>query len=140
MALHSKWSSGHLIFYDGTNDIFEIKNGTDGVEFHQAVTYPDPTTSTSSGTITLTSTSNRIQFLSSTAARTVILPASSGVPGAEFKIFNVSSSGYDYTIVQTGSTGTTLAVVGQGEGGIFVSDGSSGSDGWGTIVAGASTA
>lgn len=32
MALHSKWSSGDLIFYDGTQDIFTIKNGADGLE------------------------------------------------------------------------------------------------------------
>ena len=31
MALHTKWSSGHLIFHDGTNDILEIKNGTTAV-------------------------------------------------------------------------------------------------------------
>jgi len=31
MALHSRWSSGDLIFYDGTQDIFRIKNGTGGI-------------------------------------------------------------------------------------------------------------
>ena len=33
MALHSKWSSGDLIFYDGLQNILIIKDGTDGVEF-----------------------------------------------------------------------------------------------------------
>jgi len=33
MALHSKWSSGDLIFYDGLQNILTIKSGTDGVEF-----------------------------------------------------------------------------------------------------------
>lgn len=32
-SLHSKWSSGDLIFYDGTQDIFTIKDGTDGILF-----------------------------------------------------------------------------------------------------------
>lgn len=31
MALHSRWSSGDLIFYDGTQDIFRVKNGTGGI-------------------------------------------------------------------------------------------------------------
>ncbi|MBA7583347.1 hypothetical protein ES708_25289 [subsurface metagenome] len=31
MALHTKWSSGDLIFYDGTQDIFTIKNSTGGI-------------------------------------------------------------------------------------------------------------
>jgi len=31
MALHTKWSSGDLIFYDGTQDIFTIKNSTGGL-------------------------------------------------------------------------------------------------------------
>lgn len=30
-SLHSKWSSGDLIFYDGTTDIFAIKDSTDGL-------------------------------------------------------------------------------------------------------------
>jgi len=33
MALHSKWSSGDLIFYDGLQNILTIKSGTDGLEF-----------------------------------------------------------------------------------------------------------
>lgn len=31
MAVHSKWSDGHLIFYDGTQTILTIKNSSDGV-------------------------------------------------------------------------------------------------------------
>jgi len=30
-SLHSRWSSGDLIFYDGTQDIFRIKNSTGGL-------------------------------------------------------------------------------------------------------------
>lgn len=41
MALHTKWSSGDLIFYDGTQDIMTIKNGTDGVEFDVNITMGD---------------------------------------------------------------------------------------------------
>lgn len=33
MALHGKWSSGNLVFYDGTQDIFTIKKGTGGLVF-----------------------------------------------------------------------------------------------------------
>jgi len=32
MALHSKWSSGDLIFYDGTQNILTIKNKSQGLE------------------------------------------------------------------------------------------------------------
>jgi len=31
MAVHSKWSDGDLIFYDGTQEIFRIKDDTGGV-------------------------------------------------------------------------------------------------------------
>jgi len=31
MALHTKWSSGDQIWYDGTQDIFTIKNSTGGI-------------------------------------------------------------------------------------------------------------
>lgn len=31
MALHTKWSSGDQIWYDGTQDILTIKNSTDGI-------------------------------------------------------------------------------------------------------------
>ena len=32
--LHSKWSAGDLIFYDGTTNIWAIRNGTDGVKVY----------------------------------------------------------------------------------------------------------
>jgi len=31
MALHTRWSSGDLIFYDGTQEILRVKNGTGGL-------------------------------------------------------------------------------------------------------------
>lgn len=31
-SLHSKWSAGDLVFYDGATDIFVIRDGTDGVK------------------------------------------------------------------------------------------------------------
>jgi len=31
--IHSRWSGGDLIFYDGTQDIMTIKDDTDGIEF-----------------------------------------------------------------------------------------------------------
>ncbi len=33
MALHSKWTSGDLTFYDGTQDVFKIKDNDEGVIF-----------------------------------------------------------------------------------------------------------
>jgi hypothetical protein len=136
MALHSKWSSGHLIFYDGTDDIFEIKNGTDGVEFHQAVTYPDPedqTTTGGAGTITLTATSNRIQFVDTSGdAITMELPGSTSNPGLEFKIFKSTSSGV-LTVVDAVTTGT-IVTIGASEGAICVCNGTV----WRGIVGGVS--
>lgn len=123
MALHTKWSSGHLIFHDGTNDILEIKNGTDGVEFHQAVTNPDPATSTgSTGTVTLTSTSNRIQFLAATNDINLVLPtAAAANAGIEFKLFTSTATGA--VTVKNGATGATVVTMAASEGAIVVSDG-----------------
>jgi len=155
MALHTKWSSGDLIFFDGTQEILRIKNGTDGlvvgesdegvdlkfygdttgayfhfdesadlVDFHNIkVTNQDPQAQTSTGAnITLTSASNRIQFLTSTGAFNIIVPTSSGagVAGIEFKLFNTTTGG-DCTVCE-GTTGTVIATIGVGEGGIVISD------------------
>ena len=123
MALHTKWSSGHLIFHDGTNDILEIKNGTDGVEFHQAVTYPDPNTATGNMTTTgsLAATDNRIQFLNSTTARNLYLAQASGCAGIEFKIFTGDGTGA-ITIKEAVSS-STVVTLGANEGAIVISDG-----------------
>jgi hypothetical protein len=56
MALHAKWSSGHLIFHDGSNDIMEIKNSTDGVDFPQGIT--------TTGGMTLSGTVGAVTFSS----------------------------------------------------------------------------
>ena len=36
-SLHSKWSGGDLIFYDGATDIFTIKDSTDGLVVHDDI-------------------------------------------------------------------------------------------------------
>jgi len=137
MALHSKWSSGHLIFYDGTNNIMEIKNSTDGVDFPQGITstggvnitYPDPDTVAATGNITLTSTSNKIQFIKvstgSTGGVVLILPAAAaGNAGIEFKVFNNTTGGdYPVTAKLAVATGATVVTIQQQEGAILVSDG-----------------
>lgn len=149
MALHSKWSSGDLIFYDGTQDIFRIKDDTDGIvvgtsgagvpfQFHGEVTYPDPATTVttgSTGALTLTTTSNRIQFVSSSGAGQnviVTLPAIVDCAGIEFKIIN-NSTGGDVTLNDTGDN--AIAVVSNDEMGILVCDGAT----WAAMVGGPST-
>jgi len=167
MALHTKWSSGDLIFYDGTQDIFTIKNSTGGlvvgesgdgvdfkfysgttgayfhfdesadlVDFHNInVTNQDPQAQTSSTgeNITLSSTSNRIQFLTSTAANFYVeVPEASGagVAGIEFKILN--STGGTCTVYEGSTDGDLITTIPAGEGGIVISDNAE----WRAIVAG----
>jgi len=133
MAIHSKWSSGHLIFYDGTTQIMEIKNGSDGVDFPQGisstggftgnVTYPTPATTTgATGNITLTSTSNRVQFVGTTSSGiNLYLPGSTSNAGKEFKIFVSSSTGA--VLVKDAVTSGTIVTLGANEGAICVSNG-----------------
>lgn len=209
MALHTKWSSGDLIFYDGTQDIFRIKNSTGGmivgesdegvdfkffgdttgayalwdesadamkfvgadvilgdtdyVKFGNApditmawdesqfvilpaaansdmhfgstgkpldvvnygnITYRDPQAQDTTGldTVTLTSTSNRIQFLDSTGNFIVVVPTSSGagIAGMEFKIFNKSTG--TISVKEGTSGGSAVASITKGEGAILISD------------------
>ena len=133
--IHSKWSGGDLIFYDSTQEIFRIKDDTGGIvvgttgaeipiKLYGDITYPIPTTATSSSgsNITLTSASNRSQFLASTGAFNLIVPTSSGtgVGGIEFKIFN--STAGDCSVYETSSGGALVATIGAGEGGIVASN------------------
>lgn len=200
MALHTKWSSGDLIFYDGTQDIFTIKNstgglvvgesglgidftfygattgktivwdesedelditatvemqttnkiqfGTTGSYIHAStgsqldivttgtlylngeVTYPDPYTSGSSG-VTLTATSNRIQFLDpgttgggTTGGNMIHLPAEAGSAGIIFYLVNTSTaSGEDFLVVDD-STGA-ICVLANKEAAFVICDGTS---------------
>ncbi len=214
MALHSRWSSGDLVFYDGTQDIFTIKNksqgleigkdtsgvplkfygdaasafmnwnstgdrldfdladikmgDTDNVYFGDAndmgvawdatrfvftaavansdiffgstglpidivnygnITYRDPSTpSASTGTLTLTTASERIQFLDpgsthSGIYKTVVLPDTTGSAGVEFRFFNVGT-GSTAGGLDVQSTGTdTVLLIEEGCGGIAVCDG-----------------
>ena len=147
MAIHSKWSSGCLVFYDGSTSILTIKNSSSGIVFHQAVTssggmtgdvtgdlagnitYPDPATVAATGNITLTSTSNRIQFIKVSTGATggviLILPATAaGNTGIEFKVFNNTTGGdYPVTAKLAVATGATVATLQQQEGASLVSDG-----------------
>ncbi|MBA7575945.1 hypothetical protein ES708_17781 [subsurface metagenome] len=159
MALHTKWSSGDLIFYDGTQDIFRIKNSTGGIvvgtsgagvpyQFYGNITYPNPATVVSTGStglVVLTADSNRIQFLKhSTGAPIVVsLPSATGNAGLEFKIFNKSTGSTGYITIESIAAGATGHVAyipsstGTTGGGaaIVVSDGTS----WGAMVGFAST-
>ena len=206
MAIHSRWSGGDLIFYDGTQDILTIKDDTDGIEFgvdeagadlkfygdtasaymlwdadtdslvfdladismgdtdyikfgdapditmawnaaqfvilpaadsdmylgstgfpldvvnYGNITYRAPQSQTSTGAnITLTATSIRTQFLTSTGAFNLIVPTSSGagVAGIEFNVFN--STGGACSVCE-GTTGTVIVAVGAGESAIVASN------------------
>lgn len=159
MALHTKWSSGDQIWYDGTQEIFRIKNGTGGlvvgqsdegvdfkfygdttgayfhfdesadlVDFHNINTkYRAPASPTSTGAnITLTSTSNRIQFIANATSGNspVLLPAStSSNAGDQYTIFQTSTAGGE-VIVYNGTTGgATVATIAATEGAIMISNG-----------------
>ena len=108
MALHSKWSSGHLIFHDGTREPLMIKKGSDG---GIVANHPDPNTATSTANVTLTATSNRVQFLNVTATGGISLvlptPATANA-GVEFKVFNTSTNDYAITAKSGSATGATV--------------------------------
>jgi len=134
MALSAKWLDGDLIFYDGIQEVYRIKNSTEGIvvgttgagvpsQFHGEMTYPDPNTATTTGTVALTTTSNRIQFLNpgTTGSRTITLSPTATSAGIEFRIFNTGTSG-DLAVKTTGDS--TIITIGINEGGIATCDGS----------------
>jgi len=144
MALHSRWSSGDLIFYDGTQEILRIKNGTGGIvvgttgaevpiTLYGNITYTDPRTISSTGNITLTTTSSRTQFVDSCGqAVTWALPAEADAAGIEFKIVNFSTGG---AITVNDDSSGCIAVVDADEVGYLLCDGVT----WGAMVNGPST-
>jgi len=145
MALHTKWSSGDLIFYDGTQDIFRIKNSTGGIVEGEdgygldykyygnstgayllwdasadtlifaggaKITNDVTTTSLTTGTtglLSLTTASNRTQFIASAtgAASKITLPPTADCAGIEFMIFNTGTSG----VMTVQTTGTSAVVI-----------------------------
>ncbi|MBA7515701.1 hypothetical protein ES705_07744 [subsurface metagenome] len=155
MALNTKWASGNLIFYDGTQDIFTIKKSTGGilvgesgegidftmygettgayfhfdesadlVDFHNIkITNQAPNTVESTSTMTLTSTSNRFQFVDTTGALDVKLPLAlaKGSIGIQYFIANTSTA--TLTIYDGYTTGDVVAEISQYESGILVNDG-----------------
>ena len=141
MALHTRWSSGDLIFYDGTQDILTIKNGTDGIIVGEStgevpitlygdVTFQDPTTTNSTGGVTLTTTSNRTQFVDTCGESvTWVLPAIADCAGIEFKFINFSSGGV-LTVDDTG--GSAVAEVSASGSAYLLCDGTN----WGAIAGG----
>lgn len=143
MALHVKWSSGDQIWFDGTQEIFRIKDNTDGLvvgttgagvpfQFHGNVTYNEPTTTNSTSDVTLTTTSSRMQFVDSCGEDvTWTLPAIADCVGIEFKIVNGSTGAI--TVEDTGSA--CIAVVDDDETGYLLCDGAT----WGAMVANPST-
>ena len=77
------------------------------------ITYPDPTTTEttgSTGLLTLTTASQRMQFVSSStgSASKITLPATASCAGIEFKIANTGSTGI-ITVLTTGAS--TVAVI-----------------------------
>lgn len=141
MALHTKWSSGDLIFYDGTQDILTIKNGTGGIIVGEStgevpitlygdVTFQDPTTTNSTGAETLTTASNRTQFVDTCGESvTYTLPAIASCAGIEFKFINFSTGGV-LTINNTGAS--AVAEITAGGVGYLLCDGTN----WGALAGG----
>jgi len=142
--IHSRWSNGDLIFYDDTQDIFTIKDDTGGIiigesgaevpiTFYGDITNQEPTTTNSSGDVTLTTASNRTQFVDSCGESvTYTLPAIADCAGIEFKICNFSTAG-DVSVNDTGND--LIAVVAFDEVGYLLCNGVT----WGAMVAGPST-
>lgn len=92
------------------------------------VTYRDPASAlgTTGVTITLTSTSNRIQFLNCTTSgtTTLVLPATTGATaGFEFKIFNNTASSGTLAIVDGTSGGTAICSLTQDRSALIMNDG-----------------
>lgn len=123
MALNGKWLDGDLVFFDGSQEVYRLKNGTEGIVVGTNMTYPDPTTATTTGTITLTTVSNRIQFLDPNTAtnRTVTLSPTADSAGIKFDIFNTGTSG-DLLVKTTGAS--TVVTITQNEGAMVACDGS----------------
>ena len=133
MALQTRWLDGDLIFYDGTQEIYRLKNGTEGIVDGTGMFYPDPTTTNSTGSTTMTATSNRMQFVASCGQNvTWVLPAETDSAGIEFKFVNFSTGGA--LTINNDSSGC-IAVIDADQIGYILCDGVT----WGAMVAGPST-
>lgn len=128
---------GMLVGKDGDSVDFKFFGATTGaymlfdesadlVDFHNInITYADPVTTVttgSTGTLTLTATSNRMQFVSHGTGETtkLTLPAIADCVGIEFKIANTSASGA-VTVLTTGAA--TVATVAISKAAYVFSDG-----------------
>ena len=142
-----------------TGDVLEFLPATSGDNMHLGsatkpldvvnygnITYRDPNTNTlttgSTGLITLTAESNRVQFVSHSSGQPIVitLPSATGCAGIEFKIVN-KSTGSSGSVTIEGSTGAAVAFIptstgttGGGAALIFC-DGTS----WGAMIGFAST-
>lgn len=133
MALSSKWLDGDLVFYDGAQEVYRLKNGAEGIVVGTGMTYPDPTTTNSTGSTTLTVTSSRMQFVDTCGQNvTWILPTETDAAGIEFKIVNFSTAGA--LTINDDSSGC-IAKIDADETGYLLCDGVT----WGAMVAGPST-
>ena len=133
MSLSSKWLDGDLVFFDGAQEIYRLKNSTEGILVGTNITYPDPTTTNSTGSTTLTVTSSRMQFVDSCGESvTWVLPAEADSAGIEFKIVNFSTGGA--LTINDDSSGC-IAVIDADQTGYLLCDGVT----WGAMVGGPST-
>jgi len=131
--LNAKWLDGDLVFFDGTQEVVRIRNSTEGILVGGNVTYPDPNTVNSTGDVTLTSGSGRMQFVDSCGQSvTWTLPSEASCAGIEFKIVNFSTGGA-VTIVD--DSAGCIAVVDADQVGYILCDGVT----WGAMVGGPST-
>lgn len=92
------------------------------------ITYRAPASPASTGAaVTLTSTSNRIQFISNatTDDTPVILPGATGAgtAGLHYTIFQTSTGGGDLIVYNSSSGGTTVATLSGAEGAVIISNG-----------------
>lgn len=171
MALHSRWTTGGLEFYDGTQTVcvipktsetfefgeqgegidikmygdttgayFHFDESADLVDFHNIdVNYRSPDIVLTTGdTLTLGTTSNRIQFITSSTNvdRNIILPPTTDAGGIIFYITNCNTTGQFAIFDGTTADANILSYLEVEETGIYFN---SDAGTWASLVANTST-
>ena len=116
------------IYGETTGAYFLFDESADLVDFHNIkITYQEPNTVGATGTIvttTLTSTSNRFQFVDTSGATNVLLPTASGEEAVGIQFFIANTSTDTLTVYSgTSSGGSVVGIIDQYETGILVNDG-----------------